>query len=155
MSIINNKSKTVLKKIFLIVVFLVSGILQLNINNLLNDKIYILLLLIINIFLIFNSRKAPFVMLFFLYLFGHTYVLSIPFFSNTMIAGIGSYNNKYLLLEVARQLNLAFLVFIFLSLWISKSKKNLYIQDTIILIYLPQGIGVYLYAMQAVIPLMR
>ena len=69
-------------------------------------------------------------MLFFLYLFGHTYVLSIPFFSNTMIAGIGSYNNKYLLLEVARQLNLAFLVFIFLSLWISKSKKNLYIQDT-------------------------
>lgn len=134
MSIINNKSKTVLKKIFLIVVFLVSGILQLNINNLLNDKIYILLLLIINIFLIFNSRKAPFVMLFFLYLFGHTYVLSIPFFSNTMIAGIGSYNNKYLLLEVARQLNLAFLVFIFLSLWISKSKKNLYIQDTIILI---------------------
>ncbi|PQE78705.1 hypothetical protein CYQ73_05865 [Enterococcus faecium] len=67
MSIINNKSKTVLKKIFLIVVFLVSGILQLNINNLLNDKIYILLLLIINIFLIFNSRKAPFVMLFFLY----------------------------------------------------------------------------------------
>lgn len=125
MSIINNKSKTVLKKIFLIVVFLVSGILQLNINNLLNDKIYILLLLIINIFLIFNSRKAPFVMLFFLYLFGHTYVLSIPFFSNTMIAGIGSYNNKYLLLEVARQLNLAFLVFIFLSLWISKSKKNL------------------------------
>lgn len=134
MSIINNKSKTVLKKIFLIVVFLVSGILQLNINNLLNDKIYILLLLIINIFLIFNSRKASFVMLFFLYLFGHTYVLSIPFFSNTMIAGIGSYNNKYLLLEVARQLNLAFLVFIFLSLWISKSKKNLYIQDTIILI---------------------
>ncbi|PQE78706.1 hypothetical protein CUS72_02850 [Enterococcus faecium] len=73
-------------------------------------------------------------MLFFLYLFGHTYVLSIPFFSNTMIAGIGSYNNKYLLLEVARQLNLAFLVFIFLSLWISKSKKNLYIQDTIMLI---------------------
>ncbi len=67
MSIINNKSKTVLKKIFLIVVFLVSGILQLNINNLLNDKIYILLLLIINIFLIFNSRKALFVMLFFLY----------------------------------------------------------------------------------------
>ncbi|RXU71982.1 hypothetical protein CYQ85_14035, partial [Enterococcus faecium] len=67
MSIINNKSKTVLKKIFLIVVFLVSGILQLNINNLLNDKIYILPLLIINIFLIFNSRNAPFVMLFFLY----------------------------------------------------------------------------------------
>ena len=67
MSIINNKSKTVLKKIFLIVVFLVSGILQLNINNLLNDKIYILLLLIINIFIIFNIRKSPFVMLFFLY----------------------------------------------------------------------------------------
>lgn len=119
---------------YLIFLFFFFITLVLNLQNDLSylTNISVVFMLIINILIIWKSRCAPILFIFSIFLFGYTYVYSLPFLYGINIAGIGSYNN----LELLSKVGLELLIFMFflgsLTFELSNSRKKFFLQDTLI-----------------------